>query len=179
MNARTLLPLAIALAPTLLNATNPKILIKDPPSSATPVTSNTFTFGANAQGGGIFSFQNASGTDWTSMLVTATLPNLTAITCGPGPFVTCTVSETQVSKGWLYDILFGPTTTGAGINNGMVFEVILNDEGTDPNGAGSWPASVDFSAKTNVTPEPASVLLLISGGLVIGVLRRRRIADRA
>ena len=173
MRLRTFLAVLIGFAPALLEARNPTILIEDPPPPAIPVTSNTFAFGADASGGGVFAFQNASGNDWGSMLVTATLPNLTPITCGPGPFLTCTVSEKPVLDGYLYDILFGPAP-GGGITAGTIFTVNLNDDGTDPNGSGSWPVGQDFDAKTTVVPEPGSVLLLMSGGLLVAGLCRRR-----
>ena len=173
MRSRILLALLISCAPALLQAKNPTILVKDPPPPATPITSNTFSFGANADGGGEFTFQNVSGINWQSIEVTATLPNLTAITCGPGPFDTCTVSERQVGNGWFYNILFGPSLTG-GVPNFGTFVIDLNDSGDDPNGSGSWPVSQDFAAKTNVTPEPASVLLLLAGGFLIAFGQRRR-----
>lgn len=184
MHSRTLLALLLGCAPALVVAKNPTILVKDPPPPGTPITSNTFAFGADPNGGGIFSFQNLSGNNWTTIDVTATLPDLTPITCGPGPFVTCTVSEQQVSNGWFYNILFGPTSKG-GIPNKGTFEVDLNDSGSNPDGSGSWPVNQDFGGHANVThvnpsPEPASVALLLSGGLLLGVWQRKRfLANRS
>jgi hypothetical protein len=177
MRLRICFALLTTLAPMLLVAKNPTILIKDPPGTPTPVTSNTFAFGANADGGGLLLFQNVSGQTWGTLDVKATLPILTPITCGPGPFDICTVSTTQVSAGFLYDIFFGPASNG-GIVNGTIFEVNLNDAGEDPNGTGSWPVSADFTARATVTPEPATWLLLVAGG-ALAVGRRFKFGKRA
>ncbi|HLH04488.1 MAG TPA: PEP-CTERM sorting domain-containing protein [Bryobacteraceae bacterium] len=177
MHLRNLFVVVLSCAPALLEARNPTILIKDP-TTGIPITSNTFAFGADPNGGGVLDFQNVSGKTWSTIDVTATLPDLTPITCGPGPFLTCTVSEQQVSDGWFYNILFGPTKTP--IPNLGTFEVDLNDTGNNPDGSGSWPASQDFTGYANTThvnpaPEPASLLLLGAGGLLIGFGQRRRL----
>ncbi len=178
MRLRTsLLVLMTAAVPYALQAGNPHILIKGDPPNPTILVSNSFAFGADNFGGGVLSFQNESGQNWFELSVTATLPNLTAITCGPGPFVTCTISTSPVSTGFLYDIMFGPASAG-GITNGEVFSVNLNDSGDDPSGVGSWGPGTDFSAKANATPEPSSITLMIAGGLLAAgiFLRRRRAA---
>ncbi len=172
----TVFALLTAIAPLALYAGNPHILIKDPSGAATPVTSDVFAFGADNLGGGVFFFQNESGQTWGDLSVAATLPELTTITCGPGPFVTCTISETPTSGGFLYDIMFGPSR-GAGISNGQIFSVNLNDSSTDPNGSGSWGAGTDFDARANVnmTPEPSALLLMLAGMLgIAGLVRYRR-----
>jgi len=166
MRLRLFFALMTGLAPALLVARNPTILIKDPPGVAVPITSNTFAFGADEDGGGLLLFQNVSGNTWGTLDVKATLPTLVPVTCGPGPFDTCTISTTPVASGILYDIFFGPSVSG-GISNGTIFSVNLNDSGQDPDGAGSWPAGVDFSVKATVTPEPASWLLLAAGGVLV------------
>lgn len=167
-----LLALAIAIAPFALRA-NPTILIKDPPPPATIISSDSFTFGADAMGGGVFSFTNESGTDWRQLDVTAILPISTQVTVGPGPFVTDTVSISPVTGGFFYDIRFGPTATG-GILNGATFQLNLdNQPSTDPSGPGDWGAGKDFSAAANA-PEPSPGMLLFAGGLLVaGVLRYR------
>jgi len=178
MRLRTsLLVLIMAAAPYALEAGNPQILIKGDPPNPTIIVSNSFTFGADNFGGGVLSFENGSGHNWFGLSVTATLPNLTPITCGPGPFITCTISSSPVSAGFLYDIMFGPTST-SGITNGEMFSVNLNNSGDDPNGVGSWGAGTDFGAKANTTPEPSSIMLVIAGGLLVGSVFSRRRAAR-
>jgi PEP-CTERM motif len=174
MRLRTsLLALAMAAAPVALRA-NPTILIKDPPPPSI-IVSESFTFSADALGGGVFSFQNESGVDWHQLLVQATLPALTPITCGPGPFVTCTVSESAVTGGFLYEIMFGPTRTGGILNNGIFSVNLDNQPSTDPNGPGDWGNDRHFSAAANGVPEPSAGMLLLAGGLfAAGVFRYRR-----
>ena len=159
-------------APCLLQA-NPTIRIKGDPPNPTVIVSNNFTFGADNLGGGVLSFQNESGQDWLDLTVNATLPDFTPITCGPGPFLTCTISTTPMGSNFLYTILFGPVTSG-GITNGEIFSVNLNDNGDATNGSGSWGAGEDFGAKANVdaTPEPAAGLLVAAGFLGFAGWRR-------
>jgi hypothetical protein len=177
MRLRTsLLSLLMASTAVVLHA-NPTIRIDRDPPDPIIIISNNFTFGADDLGGGVLSFQNESGNNWFDMTVTATLPELTPITCGPGPFVTCTISEAPVSSGFLYTIMFGPTATG-GIPNGALFSVNLNNSGDDPNGIGDWGPSTDFAAKTNTTPEPSAAMLVFAGGaLSLAVFRYRRRAS--
>ena len=164
----------MVLAPCALWAGNPHILIKDPPGTPVILTTDSFTFGADALGGGVLLFQNESGKSWRELEVTATLPEFTTITCGPGPFITCTIAESPVSNGFLYDILFGPAA-GGGITQGQIFSVNLNDEGEDPSGVGSWGAGTDFDAHASAVPEPAAIALMLVGGLLLaGFAYRRR-----
>ncbi|HEX4168073.1 MAG TPA: PEP-CTERM sorting domain-containing protein [Bryobacteraceae bacterium] len=159
----SLLFLTIAAAPLTLQAGRPTIIVNGDPPNPIIVVNDNFTFGADTLGGGDFTFQNASGTTWNSLLFTATLPIDTPIVCGPGPFQLCTVTTKPQSDGsFLYDILMGPAQTG-GITNGEVFSVDLNDSGTDPTGAGSWGAGTDFTATANTTPEPSAIFLVIAG----------------
>ena len=162
----------IAAAPFLLQAT-PTIRVKGDPPNPTIIVSNNFTFGADSLGGGVLSFQNESGQDWLDLSVTATLPEFTPITCGPGPFLTCTISTAPMGSNFLYTILFGPVTSG-GIPNGGLFSVNLNDNGDDPSGIGSWGAGTDFGAKANVTgtPEPSAALLVVAGFLGLAAWRK-------
>lgn len=176
--------LAVAF-PLTLAASNPHIILNGDPPDPTILVNQNFTFGADNLGGGDFSFENQSGVNWTSLVVSATLPDLTAITCGPGPFVTCTISTTPVGNDFLYNIIFGPAATGGIPNNGL-FSIDLNDSGTDPGGVGSWGPGTDFSAKANTVadpsaPEPASLALASLGMLgfaAIAVRRRRLNAGR-
>ncbi len=176
MRFRTsLLALLVAAAPFALRADNPHILIKGDPTDPTIITGTSFGFGADGSGGGDFSFQNESGQNWLQLTVTALLSSSTvAITCGPGPFETCTISNHAAPGGFLYDIVFGPVASG-GITNGEIFSIDLNNAGTDPSGPGSWPANQDFGALANAsTPEPSAIfLVLVGASLVAGVFRYR------
>ena len=146
------------------------IINGDPPVDFTIVTTDSFTFGANSQGGGDFGFTNETGHVWTQLDILFTLPTFQSITCGSVSFVTCTVNilsgvtETPVR----YDVVFGPNPIG-GITNTQNFTVNLNDNGivnTEPNGSGSWPASEDFGAVANA-PEPGTWVLAALGILFL------------
>ncbi len=171
--------LLFLLAPVASYASNPTIVVNRDPPNPTIIFNNNFSFGANSTGGGDFSFQNGTTNNWLELTVNATLPTLTPITCGPGPFSLCTISETAQPSGFLYQIVFGPAPNG-GIPAGGLFSIDLNDSGTDPTGSGSWPANQDFGGKANdVSPEPAAgMLALLGAGLMtgVGIYRRRRAA---
>jgi hypothetical protein len=148
------------------------IINGDPPTTFTPVTRRSFTFGSNASGGGDTGFTNESGETWTRLDVLFTLPILKDIMCQSPVFVTCTMTTSPpTTTGGLvsYDLMFGPAPQG-GIFNGENFEVNLNDNGfenTDPNGAGSWTPGEQFTAVANA-PEPGSFLLGCLGFLLVG-----------
>ena len=156
-----LLLFLFAAAPLATFAARPTIIIDRDPPNPTIIVNNDFTFGADNLGGGDLSFQNESGQNWRELSISVSLPSLEAITCGPGPFNTCTISQTPQDGSVLYNIIFGPATTGTAITNGELFSIDLNDQGTDPNGAGSWGAGNDFSARANAyAPEPAASALI-------------------
>ena len=164
MRISTLFLAAVIICPLPIFAGRPHIIVNGDPPNPTVVVNNNFTFGTDNFGGGDFTFQNESGSNWQSLLFTATLSADTPIVCGPGPFVTCTVTATQQSTNdYLYSILMGPTQNGGGVANGQIFSIDLNDEGTDPGGSGSWGADTGFKAAANVTPEPSTIALALLG----------------
>lgn len=136
-----------------------------------PVTD--FLFGADASGGGIFSFQNVSPNDWVAMDFFVTEPASIAVTCDGGPFFdTCDSSFDGTTGQW--DIHFGSPING-GLPAGTEFSFNLNND-TSNNifGAGGWGPGADFNViPTNGAPEPASWLLLAGGIALLGFLRRR------
>ena len=171
-----------AAAPLAFASSRPTIIVNGDPPRPTPITGDTFGFGADALGGGVLSFVNDTGTRFFDLSVFVTLPELTPITCGPGPFGSCTVVTTVVqgTSNYAYDIVLGPTAAG-GITAGEQFSINLNDQNgvmmnDDPNGPGSWGANRDFTANANTAPEPASWLLILTGlaGAAGVVLYRRR-----
>ncbi len=180
--ARAILPLLFVIAPLAVQAGKPTIIVNGDPPDITVITNTSFAFGANASGGGDFSFQNETGQDWTRLDILVTLPTFQSITCGSIAFVTCTVTTTTPpgSSPADYDLIFGPNPSG-GIRNGELFSINLNDDAVvniDPNGTGSWGAGRDFNATANDgAPEPASWTLMALGILGFGLwIYRRRVS---
>jgi hypothetical protein len=176
--ARTILALLFLIAPVTLQASRPTIIINRDPPDITVIANDSFTFGADAAGGGVFSFQNETGERWLQLDILVTLPSdVTAITCGSIAFVTCTVTPPRGSMS-VWDITFGPNPNG-GIANGETFSINLNNNGVvneDPNGTGDWGKDKDFSAVANA-PEPFSWMLIGAGALALGAYGYRRRAS--
>lgn len=150
------------------------------PGTGTPV-GIVFTFGSNANGGGVLPFNNASGIHWNSLDVFVDLPANSSITCLPGPFFnSCQFSQTSLPGGNArFDIGVADLSGEGGIAPGEFFTINLNDlirgqQNPDPNGPGGWGPDSDFTAvANNSAPEPASWLLFASGLAFIGATRRR------
>lgn len=167
--------MGIALAPSLF--ARPSIIINGDPPDPTVILNDFFSFSADALGGGDFSFVNGSNMQWTELDVFVSLPELGPITCGPGPFVTCTPTPLGLStdKPLEYDIVFGPAPNG-GLAPGEGFSIDLNDNGsanTNPAGVGSWGANTTFGIDVNSAPEP-SVWALTAIGLLGASFALRR-----
>jgi hypothetical protein len=145
----------------------------------TPV--DAFSWQANSNGGGVFNFQNLTGNDWVGVDVLVTLPTGVTITCQTVAFFSgCKFKETASKIPGMsdYDIGFDEPETN-GVTNKTVFSLNMNDPiddhpNMDPNGKGGWGANTMLTAETTVTPEPASFLLLGSGVVLIGAMRRLR-----
>lgn len=146
----------------------------------TPV--DAFSWQANSNGGGVFNFQNLTGNDWVGVNVLVTLPTGATIVCETVAFFApgCSFHETASKIPGMsdYDIGFDEPETN-GVTNKAVFSLNMNDPIDDhpnlgPNGKGGWGANTMLTAETTVTPEPASFLLLGSGVVLIGAMRRLR-----
>ncbi len=176
---------ALTLAGLLAHATPvDPVFSMDDPSLGSSVGLG-FTFSANPSGGGVLSFTNDSGVEYTRLDFFVTLSVNDTITCLPQPFFnTCQFTFTSVGNGnGLFDIgVFNVPSSAGGIAPGQSFVVDLNNlvDGAlnpDPNGVGGWGPGNTFTAVVNDAPEPASWLLLTAGfAALLGsrLFRRRR-----
>ena len=160
---------------------DPEIGIDGDPTGPTPVTSNTFTFGADSLGGGKPQFVNDAGFTFVSLTFSVVLPQGSIIKCTPGPiFAACLISSLDIrnTDNAIFHIGF-ETGPGAltGILPGAPFRVLLNNSGSPD--AGGWGAGNDFNAVAGgAAPEPSSFGLLgiAVGAGAIAFYRRRTAA---
>lgn len=157
--------------------------------SPIPITGSTFTFGANANGGGIYEFMNATGGVLTSLTFIADIPNPGYLGGGcppPAPNIY------NVSVTGLTNTGFSTAGTTIGcpdhfvlhiygtnlLSGSGVFTINLNDDSTtDPDGYGGW-AGAEFSSTityaVTTVPEPATFALMAAGLASLAIYRRRR-----
>jgi hypothetical protein len=171
---------------------DPRMIVSDPPCDVecpNPV-GLTFSFFSNANGGGFLTFTNASGFDWTSLLIeTGSIPfnvppNL--ISCQTNAFLSCEVSDLGGGITAMYlSGVNGPDSDGPfGIPAFDIFTINLNGEADDPvdesqDGSGGWGPGRNFDASANVpppVPEPATITLIAAG---LGVfLAKKKLGSR-
>jgi hypothetical protein len=154
---------------TRADSIDPQISVGDP-SAGTPLNSPTFSFQADANGGGLFSFTNETGQVWQSLDFFATLPDTDTITCSSVVYGSCDYSKTAAGNGKaVFDVGFEQPIQSAGIVPGQTFSVNLNDPGCYTKG-GSWGPFTRIDAVANLDiPEPASWVLTLAGLLISAV----------
>jgi hypothetical protein len=163
-----LVVIAIAALATFAHADSnldPTIVIRDPvcPSGGCMQVGTHFTFGVPSQGFGTLFFSNASGVNWTSLLLTEVGVAANLVNCSSNAFAGCTVSTINgVTTIFLSGISKGFPGIPAGQNFSILFGCV--------NGA-CWPGGLDFTATANV-PEPATMALMLTG--LAGIVTRRR-----
>jgi hypothetical protein len=152
---------------------DPRIIIRDPvgcPSHAcVTVTGFTFGFSVPSAGFGVLNFLNASGSTWTSLVLTETGVAAANISCSaPGVF-SCSVVAlgTNAAK-----IVLTATAGFTGIPNGNSFEVVLGCVNST-----CWPSNLSVEGAANAVPEPASIALMLTG--LGAVLTRRKLRAKA
>jgi len=147
---------------------DPRIIIKDPVCEENCVPVGThFSFTSPASGFGTLLFQNDSGLNWRNLqLVESGVPQ-NDITCSSTAFMHCSVTT---AGGITTILVFGVGGEFPGIGAGRNFSITF---GTPKD---RWPAGgVDFAAAANV-PEPATLVLLVTGlGAGVIVTRRRKL----
>ena len=156
---------------------DPEIEISDPLcfEDCPPGVGLTFTFSADAFGGGILSFHNVSGQTWTNLLITTGsnpfFVDPSAIQCRTNAFVSCV--PLNLGGGTTGIFFFGTNDSFHGIPNFDAFEINLNDTFGGASG-GSWGANRSFVAAANV-PEPATLTLFAVG--LAALVARRKLVD--
>jgi hypothetical protein len=171
---------------------DPKIVIGRG-SDSTPITSLTFGVQIDPTGGGILNFDNATGRNWTGLILTIQFPNAVAakaagVSCSNGDvlsniFTACT-SERH-GRTLTIDLAHGEikfcSTSPCPLDS--EFFIDLNDPNIHcHNGKGGWKGDViEAQALTAATvPEPATLLLQGIGiGGICGIWVQRKRFYRA
>ena len=168
-----LVVLALAALATFAHADSnldPTIVIRDPacPTGGCMQVGTHFSFGVPSQGFGTLFFTNASGVNWTSLLLTEVGVAANLINCTSTAFASCTVSTIG---GVTTLFLSGVNKNFIGIPAGQNFSIVFGCvDGT------CWPGGLDFTAVANA-PEPATMAFMLTG--LAGIVARRRWQKRS
>jgi len=139
-----------------------------------------FKIHLNGNGGGIKNCQNTSGVDWTGLEIFAVIPLGDTVSC-----VTSTNPSTAAFSQCSPPIILSTfdhkenieiVLSGGVITSGSLFFINLNTSGSsNTNDTGGWSAleggNLDARA---ITPEPGTLLLLVSGGASFYLRRKPR-----
>ena len=155
-----------------ISSNDPKIIVGRG-SDSVSVTTLQFSVPVNSTGGGFFSFENATGQDWSGLKLTLTFKNakdaMGALTCESNIYGFNDCASARHGRTVTIDFFDGD------IPSNSQFFLDLNDDGTlganhgKESGSGGWKDTVTVTAIP--TPEP-SALLLIFGGAICVFLRR-------
>src|ERR1700680_251715 len=171
-----------AMADSLAN--DPSIGVKGDHHSPISTLSEgfNFSFTVDAMGGGIFDLVNSTDVTWTTLVLMATAPLGSTFHCnGFDLFQNCTVNSTGQNGDGTEGVLiqfFGVSqgfSPGTGIPPGGQFFFDLNDDfNCNENCVGGWTpgSTVNGTANAVITPEPASIFLVVTG--LGGIVARRR-----
>ena len=146
---------------------DPSVIINRSPKDATPFT-GSFNVTLDSDGGAEVTFENALSVDITGLIVQFQVPLPTGVnTCSSTIFKTCGVQ----------DISFN-TKTGF-LTEDFVFSggsIPTEDSGLDPFFSFAAAGFVGANPNVNIslpTPEPGTIALLLTGGLLMFGLGRR------
>jgi len=149
------------------NSYDPGIIIKDPvvcnPPNCTVITGNSFSFTVTKLATYNVSFLNSSGANWTGFTFTETGVAAQNITCTSTIF-SCTVNPFGQNGAQL--VLTAVAGLPGVIPVGSVLEIGLQCLPT------CWPVGLQFNVVAN-TPEPGTMVLLLTGVGAIFVRRKR------
>lgn len=191
------LGLAMILSATVVRASaapiDPTIILRDPvcsPSTLCTVINGSFGLQLDSTGGGGFLIQNNSGFTWTSLDINLLAPsNASLFGCDGGVFFqNCTVGIT------------GPGSNGTNVVDASFFGLGSCQNGNNncqgiPNGGaiffdldtpcaplatcGNWEPNSLATVTPNPTPEPETIVLLLTGFLPLLPFRKRLFGSRS
>lgn len=163
------------------------------PSPSMSCSKTDFKIKLNGHGGGITNCINTSGVDWIGLDIFAVIPNAQNVTCISLLFTNCdSQSLGGFGKSGKKEVeieLFGGAVITAGSATDVCtgthpasscFFINLNTSGSsNPNDSGGW-FGLSGSGTLNgpirvvaITPEPGTLLLLLSGAGALSFRRRR------
>ncbi len=151
----------------------------------TPPVGLIFSFQADALGGtSLFPhspsgalgcmFNNLSGQNFTSLMITTPLPpnsSLGAFTCGGDLFSPCSVSLDPAGNNLIFNFLLRPNSDGftrPGVPKGTEFALDLGTSGFVPG------QTYQVAANGATIPEPVSAALVLAGVAAILVRKARK-----
>ena len=191
------LGLALALSATVVRASaapvDPSVILRDPtcsPSTLCTVVNGSFGLQLDSTGGGHFLVQNNSGFTWTSLDISLLAPtSANSFSCDGGIFFqNCTVGITGPGSNGtnVVDAFFsgiGSCQNGhnncQGISNGGSILFDLDTPCAPTATCGNWEPNSLASVTPNPTPEPESLVLLLTGFLPLLPLRKRLFNSRS
>lgn len=201
---KTLCALALGLA-MILSATvvradaaplDPTIILRDPicdtTNSCIIVTAGSFSLQIEGDGGGVFTIENNTGFTWTSLAFSLLAPSDESIFgCNGGAFFqNCSIGITgpgSVLGTNAVDALFsglGPCGLNDTLNcdgfhpgDAMTIDLDPHCSGTSP--CGTWQPNSLATVTPNPTPEPESIVLLLTGFLPLLPFRKRLFGSRS
>jgi hypothetical protein len=172
---------------------DPTIILRDPacsPSTLCTVVSGSFGLQLDSTGGGSFLVQNNSGFTWTSLSLSLLAPsNESVFGCDGGVFFqNCSIGITGPGSNGtnVVDAFFsglGPCQNGStncqGIPNGGGIVFDLNTVCAPTATCGNWEPNSLVTVTANSTPEPESLVLLLTGFLPLLPLRKKLFNSRS
>lgn len=201
---KTLCALAIGLVLTLsatvvrANAApvDPTIILRDPVCNTTNpciiATGGSFGLQVENDGGGLFTVENDTGFTWTSLNFSLLAPsNASIFGCGGGAFFQdCTIGITgpgSVAGTNMVDAFFsglGPcglndTLNCDGLHSGDAIMIDLDPHCSGTSSCGTWQPNSLATVTPNPTPEPESIVLLLTGFLPLLPFRKRLFNSRS
>ena len=176
-----LLSSALVIHADSISPSDPQIIVGRGRLDSTMITKSPFGVPVDSSGGGIFNFDNATGNEWTGLMLTITFPNAVdakaaAVSCSNGDILSNIYTDCSSDRqGRTLTI----TLTGGGIDScsggscplDTQFFIDLNTGDSlnahgNPNGVGGWnnkDGKDTIEVQSLTTPEPGTLALLLTG----------------